>query len=96
MASSGCAAGSGTTDCSSLSTPPCSRITIAFMPRDSTQPEGTTVAGGISVARRVTALIGMAALIGLLVVLVWRVYLHHQNGVPTDEPAVVSILFRCA
>jgi hypothetical protein len=66
------------------------------MARDSTQPEGTTVAGGVSVARRVTALIGMLALIGLLVVLVWRVYLHHQHDVPADEPAVVSNLFRGA
>jgi hypothetical protein len=47
-------------------------------------------------ARRVTAVFGMVALIGLLVVLVWRVYLHHQHGVPSDEPAIVSNLFRCA
>jgi hypothetical protein len=47
-------------------------------------------------ARRVTALIGMLALIGLLLVLAWRVYLHHQGGVPSDEPAVVSNLFRSA
>jgi hypothetical protein len=46
--------------------------------------------------RRLTALIAMLALIGLLVVLVWRVYLHHQHGVPSDEPAVVSNLFRAA
>jgi hypothetical protein len=66
------------------------------MARDSTQSDGTTVAGNISVARRVTALIGMFALVGLLVVLVWRVYLHHQHAVPSDEPAVVSNLFRGA
>jgi hypothetical protein len=47
-------------------------------------------------ARRVTALVGMVALIGLLVVLVWRVYLHHEHAVPSDEPAVVSTLFRGA
>jgi hypothetical protein len=44
-------------------------------------------------ARRLTALLGMLALIGLLVVLLWRVYLHHQHGVPSDEPAVVSSVF---
>jgi hypothetical protein len=38
----------------------------------------------------------MVALIGLLVVLVWRVYLHHEHAVPSDEPAVVSNLFRGA
>ncbi len=47
-------------------------------------------------ARRVTALFGMVALIGLLVVLVWRVYLHHEHAVPSDEPSVVSNLFRGA
>jgi hypothetical protein len=66
------------------------------MARDSTQAEGITVAGRVSVVRRVTALLAMVALIGLLVVLVWRVYLHHQRGMPSDEPAVVSNLFRGA
>ena len=46
--------------------------------------------------RRVTAVFAMVVLIGLLVVLVWRVYLHHQRGVPSDEPAVVSSLYRDA
>jgi hypothetical protein len=31
----------------------------------------------------------MVALVALLVVLVWRVYLHHEHGVTQDEPAVV-------
>ncbi|HMC23815.1 MAG TPA: hypothetical protein VKL19_18305 [Thermoanaerobaculia bacterium] len=47
-------------------------------------------------ARRITALIGMAALVALLVVLVWQVYLHHQRGVPADEPAVVSLQLHAA
>jgi hypothetical protein len=47
-------------------------------------------------ARRVTALIGMAALVALLVVLIWRVYLHHQRGGPADEPAVVFLQSRAA
>jgi hypothetical protein len=66
------------------------------MAGDSTHPGGTTVADAVSMARRVTALVGMVALIGLLVVLVWRVYLHHEHAVPSDEPAVVSNLFRGA
>jgi hypothetical protein len=43
------------------------------------------------VARRISALFAMAALVGLLVILVWRVYLHHEHGVSADEPAVVAI-----
>ncbi|MDQ6799224.1 MAG: hypothetical protein M3041_00135 [Acidobacteriota bacterium] len=66
------------------------------MAGDSTQTGGTTVADAGAMARRVTAFAGMVALIGLLVVLVWRVYLHHQQGVPSDEPAVVSTPFRAA
>jgi hypothetical protein len=58
------------------------------MAGDSTR--GIDVARTVSVARRITALFAMAALIGLLVVLVWRVYLHHEHGVSPDEPAVVA------
>ena len=57
---------------------------------------GTVVARTVSVARRVTALFGMVALVALLVVLAWRVYLHHEHGVPADEPAVVSLDSRAA
>ena len=42
-------------------------------------------------ARRISALFGMVVLVGLLVILVWRVYLHHEHGVSADEPAVVAI-----
>ena len=50
------------------------------------------VARTVSVARRITALFGMVALVGLLVILAWRVYLHHEHGVPAeDEPAVVGL-----
>jgi hypothetical protein len=41
--------------------------------------------------RRVSALIGIILIVGLLIVLIWRVYLHHESRVPADEPAVVSI-----
>ncbi len=60
------------------------------MDGDSTQ-QGTAVARTALVARRVTALLGMVALIGLLLVLIWRVYVHHQNATPVDEPAVVQV-----
>jgi len=43
-------------------------------------------------ARRVTALVGIILIVGLLIVLIWRVYLHHESRAPADEPAVVSIL----
>jgi len=38
----------------------------------------------------------MVALVGLLVILAWRVYLHHEHGVPADEPAVVTLTSRAA
>jgi succinate dehydrogenase hydrophobic anchor subunit len=42
-------------------------------------------------ARRVTAVVGIILIVGLLIVLIWRVYLHHESRVPAEEPAVVSI-----
>jgi hypothetical protein len=59
------------------------------MAEDSTR--GIAVARTVSVARRISALFAMAALVGLLVILIWRVYLHHEHGVSADEPAVVAI-----
>ena len=41
--------------------------------------------------RRVSAVVGIILIVGLLIVLVWRVYLHHESRVPAEEPAVVSI-----
>ncbi|HYS55960.1 MAG TPA: hypothetical protein VER58_19540 [Thermoanaerobaculia bacterium] len=66
------------------------------MARDSTNQQGMAVAPGISMARRITAVVGMMALIGLLIVLVWRVYLHHEHGASTEEPTVVSSVYRAA
>jgi hypothetical protein len=62
------------------------------MAGDSTR--GIGVARTVSVARRISALFAMVALVGLLVILIWRVYLHHEHGVSTDEPAVVAIQSR--
>jgi len=41
--------------------------------------------------RRLAALFTMALLLGLVLVLLWNVYLHHQNGVPVEEPAMVAL-----
>jgi hypothetical protein len=46
--------------------------------------------------RRVTALLGIVALLGLVLILMWRVYVHHQNGDVIDEPNVVSLDARAA
>jgi hypothetical protein len=59
------------------------------MTGDSTR--GIAVARTVYVARRISALFAMVALVGLLVILIWRVYLHHEHGVSTDQPAVVAI-----
>jgi hypothetical protein len=53
---------------------------------------GTAVAALAVMARRVTALVGIILIVGLLIVLIWRVYLHHESRAPADEPAVVSIV----
>jgi hypothetical protein len=44
--------------------------------------------------RRITALLAMVLLLGLVLLLAWRVYLHHAYGGVTDEPAVVSVSFQ--
>jgi hypothetical protein len=48
------------------------------------------------VTRRITALLGMAVIVGLLLILIWRVYLHHQSRLPPEEPAVVRLGSRAA
>ena len=43
-------------------------------------------------ARRISALIGIAVVIGLALMLMWRVYLHHQQIRDVEEvPAVVQV-----
>ena len=42
-------------------------------------------------ARRITAFIGMVAILLLVLILIWRVYLHHTSGVSHDEPTVVEL-----
>jgi hypothetical protein len=66
------------------------------MAADSNPARGTCIAVFAAVARRITALLGMAVIIGLLLILIWRVYLHHQSRVPPEEPAVVRLDSRAA
>ena len=46
--------------------------------------------------RRITALLAMLAIVGLVLLLMWDVYLHHNNTGPGDESATVSLLSRIA
>jgi hypothetical protein len=50
---------------------------------------GTGFALTMNVLRRITALLTMIAIIGLLLLLVWQVEMHHQNGSASDEPATL-------
>ena len=42
-------------------------------------------------ARRVAALFVMVVLLGLVLILMWRVYLHHENSREPEEPSVVAL-----
>jgi hypothetical protein len=44
--------------------------------------------------RRITALLAMLAIVGLVLLLMWDVYLHHNNAGSGDESATVSLLGR--
>jgi hypothetical protein len=44
--------------------------------------------------RRIAALLTMILLIGLVLLLAWRVYLHHVYGGVTEEPAIVALRFH--
>lgn len=66
------------------------------MAADSNPARGTCIAVLAVVARRITALLGMAVIVGLLLILIWRVYLHHQSRIPPEEPAVVRLSSRAA
>lgn len=46
--------------------------------------------------RRITAFLAIVLLVGLVLLLAWRVYLHHVNAGVPDEPAVVSLSSRSA
>ena len=41
-------------------------------------------------------MLAMVVLISLLLILVWRVYLHHEYGSPPGEPAVVQSIVNHA
>jgi hypothetical protein len=43
-------------------------------------------------ARRLSALLGIAIVIGLMLTLMWRVYVHGENGnASADAPSVVRL-----
>ena len=42
-------------------------------------------------ARRVAALLAIVVLLGLVLILMWRVYVHHENGREPEEPSVVAL-----
>lgn len=47
-------------------------------------------------ARRVTALVGIVVIIGLALILMWRVYLHHERTRQGEEPTLVALNARAA
>jgi hypothetical protein len=49
-----------------------------------------------AMARRICALLAMVVLLGLVLVLVWRIYVHHENGSRGDQPVEVSLDARAA
>ena len=50
----------------------------------------------LDVARRIASLAGIVVLIALALVLLWRVYLHHEQAEPydRDEPVTVELDVR--
>ncbi len=65
------------------------------MEHDSIVP-GTAVARPASMLRRILAMLTMVVLIGLLLVLIWRVYLHHEYARPAPDSSVVGVAHRAA
>lgn len=45
----------------------------------------------LDVARRITALLAFFALVALVLILLWRVYLHHHQADPYDREAGVTV-----
>lgn len=46
------------------------------------------------VARRIASFAGFVALVVLALMLLWRVYVHHDSAAPyTDEPVIVQLLY---
>ena len=42
-------------------------------------------------ARRIGAFLGIVVIVTLVLILFWRVFLHHQSAVPRDESAIVEL-----
>jgi multisubunit Na+/H+ antiporter MnhC subunit len=45
----------------------------------------------LAVARRITALVAFFALIALVLTLLWRVYVHHDQADPYDREEAVTV-----
>jgi hypothetical protein len=52
---------------------------------------GAIVAVLAVVARRISALLAIVILLGLVLVLMWRVYVHHRSLRERDETVIVSL-----
>lgn len=46
--------------------------------------------------RRLSALLAMVAILGLALLLLWRVYLHHQGYSRPDDTTLVALSSRAA
>ncbi|MBV9493193.1 MAG: hypothetical protein JOZ54_03020 [Acidobacteria bacterium] len=47
-------------------------------------------------ARRIAALAGMLVILGLALVLLWRVYLHHEGATHPEDSTLVELSLRAA
>ena len=47
-------------------------------------------------SRRISALLGIVAIVGLTILLLWRVYVHHERAGHPEEPTLVSLFARAA
>jgi exosortase/archaeosortase len=52
---------------------------------------GFIVAPFANMARRVAALVAIVVLLGLVLILMWRVYVHQENSRELEEPSVLAL-----
>jgi hypothetical protein len=51
---------------------------------------------GPPMLRRISALLGIVAILGLALLLLWRVYLHHEGDPRPDDSTLVALSSRAA
>jgi hypothetical protein len=49
------------------------------------------VAEDPAMVRRVGAILAIAVIVSLVLLLMWRVYVHHRNAGSEDEPTIVDL-----